>query len=291
MKPNLENLKEYAHKTSLTQEEKLAMFQNIREYSNTHPIKTTYYSIFFKHSIAYASMFALIIGTSATSFASEYALPGDILYPVKTEVNEKIAKTFAFTDTQKAKVNVKLVDKRMEELTKIVATDQDTPEKVDVIVAQLEEHKEEIKEYIKEVQTTDTQEVEDAIAIATELESIVGTHIDILEEVSDEIASTNTEEVPPKETTSTMILIEEVPNTNEISTTTKDIPEPQDAISEILDFSAELEPIFIEAKTKNNKDTTDENRTTSTKIKEDTRKRIIEKAEEELHIIIEENKN
>ncbi len=290
MKPELENLKEYTQKTSLTQEEKFAMLSNLRTYTDTHSVRSPY-SILFKHSFAYATMCALIIGTTATSFAAERALPGDILYPVKTEINENIAKSLSVTKEQKAKINVKLVDKRMEELTEMVVTKQDTPEKIDIVVAKLEEHKQEIQEYVSEVQESDIKESEIAVAIYTELESVVDAHIDILEDIAED---TKKDEVVvakenPKDTQSTSISIslpvlqENVP-VNSTTTPIKELTGEEDALSEVVEFSEQIEPIGIEVKSKAHK----EDEATSTKIKEDTRKRIIESVEEELEIKIEE---
>jgi hypothetical protein len=254
MKIDLEKLKEYTRKTSLTSEEKFDMLSNIREYTDKHPIHNNYYSIVFRHSLVYASMFALVLGTTATSFATEKSLPGDLLYPVKTEINENIVKTFSITKDQKAKTNVKLIDKRMEELTEMIVTEKDTPEKIDTIVEKLEEHKQDIQEYIQEVKISNSEEVEDAEKIYIELESVIDNHLDILENMAEDQKNINTqiEANDSIKITANTSTSEEVENLNN-STSTKDISGEEDAVSEISDFSNELKPIITEAKLKMDK--------------------------------------
>ncbi len=284
MKPDLNNLKEYTQKASLTQEEKFVMLQNIREYSNNHPIKTSYYSVFFKHSIAYASMFALIIGTSATSFAAEDSLPGDILYPIKTNINEKIVKSLAFSNAQKAKVSVSLVDKRLGELEQMIIENKDTPENIDIIIDKLEEHKEDLKEIQKDENFANSQ---DSVETYVTLESIVDTHIDILENITDNketskspvaTAKQNIEETVHDNKPSLSLVI----SSEDTSTSTKESDKQQDeTVTQIVEFSEQIDPIISSAKTKLQK-VDDDNEEKETKEK--VSKEIIEKAEKKLEV-------
>lgn len=287
MKPNLDNLKEYTNKTSLTKEEKFAMLQNIREYSNAHPVKNPYYSIFFKHSLAYASMITLIITTSATSFAAESSLPGDILYPVKTNINEKVVKTLAFSNAQKAKVSVDLVDKRLEELEQMIVQNKDTAENIDIIIDKLEEHKEDLKEIQKDESFANSQ---DSINTYVALESIIDTHIDILENITDTEDSLETPVVSAKQNNETPqskkddVAILSLTSTNDevIATTTEEQnKEPDETVAQIVEFSEQIDPLIMSAKTKLQKvnDVSEEK-----EVKEKISKEIIEKAEKKLEV-------
>lgn len=316
MKPELENLKEYTDKISLTSGEKLDMFQNIRAYTNAHPVQSKY-GVFFKYSLAYASMFALLIGTSATSIAAEGALPGDLLYPVKTNVNETVVKSLTFSQAQKAKVTVNLMDKRMEELEKMIVTKVDSPEKIDIIVAKLEEHKEDLQIFTDQVEQNNPEEVEEASEIYVALESVIETHIDILEDIAedekvqvalsditDDIVATTISDTPtdpsPQEvvvtiTTSatstqetsidTVVLSASNTVPEETSTSTQDIENTgeEDAIKEITNFSAQINPIINKIRRKDHEENSETN---SIQIRTDIRKRIIENAEKRLQINI-----
>ena len=60
----------------------------------------------------------LIIALSAgggVSVAAQKALPQDILYPIKININEKVRSALAFSSEAKAKIEVELAEKRIEE--------------------------------------------------------------------------------------------------------------------------------------------------------------------------------
>lgn len=321
MKPELENLKEYTSKLSLTSEEKLNMFNNLRTYSNANPVRSKY-TMLFRNSFTYASMFALLIGTSATSLAAEGALPGDILYPVKTEVNEAVVKSLSFSPSAKAKVAVNLMDKRMNELTEMIVTEVDSPEKIDTIVAMLEEHKEDLQDFTDQIEQTNPEEVQEATEIYVALETVLDTHIDILEEIAEDeetqlaiadvadVVVTNTaSETPTQEepVDNTVVLtmmaapapetpVEPVMMAAKLQSTSTDdmattsiiadsvITGEEDAVFEITNFSTRIDPLIESAKSK----ASVESESTSTKIRNEVRKRIIDTVEQDLKIDIEE---
>lgn len=57
---------------------------------------------------------ALIAG-GGTSYAAQGTIPGDLLYPVKTEVNETIRSTFALSNESEAELQAELAKERLEE--------------------------------------------------------------------------------------------------------------------------------------------------------------------------------
>ncbi len=75
----------------------------------------------FVHSRALvASALAFVIfvtGTSATAFASESSIPGDVLYAVKIHVTEPVASVFAGTGASEGRFYARLAVKRVEEAT------------------------------------------------------------------------------------------------------------------------------------------------------------------------------
>lgn len=72
------------------------------------------------NKMAIVLIVALLIAGGAT-VSAENALPGDILFPVKISVNEKARALFALSDEAKAKVEVKLAERRLEEAAKLAA--------------------------------------------------------------------------------------------------------------------------------------------------------------------------
>jgi len=75
----------------------------------------------FQPKMAYASLIILTLFLSAFSFAQN-SLPGEILYPIK-KITEKGQAIFV-SEAEKSKFNLELIDKRLEELTKVAETNQ-----------------------------------------------------------------------------------------------------------------------------------------------------------------------
>lgn len=290
MKPDLEKIKEITNQISLSSEEKFDMFENLRIYSNAHPVRSFNYSIFMRSSIAYATMLLILVGTSATSFASEDALPGDLLYPIKTEVNERVVKSLAFTKEKKAKVAIELVNKRMNELEEMMVKDTSTPEKVDTIAMKLEEHKGDIQDYVEEIKNTDESKTVEATNISTQLESVVDTHIDILTDISsnkddnnNSITATGVTVVINSQDSTSSISLDLNPNKKE-PVQKEDVEEinKKYAMEKIIDFSNNIEPIINTAK----ENGMEENSSTTEAIKTKVRRDIIDTIEKKLEIDI-----
>ena len=73
------------------------------------------------HPIPAALVLVLLMG-AGTSYAAEGALPGDTLYPVKTQVNERIATAIAVTPEAKARVDAARVARRLAEADTLAAS-------------------------------------------------------------------------------------------------------------------------------------------------------------------------
>lgn len=69
-----------------------------------------------------AIIIAIIVALSGgVSVAANAAVPGDILHPVKTEVNERVMAGLAFSAEAKAIVEARLAERRVEEAEKLAA--------------------------------------------------------------------------------------------------------------------------------------------------------------------------
>lgn len=182
--PNIEELKTKMHHVSLSSEEKFDMLQNLRAHMNTQPIPSPILtSPLFKHVFAYSLLGAVLITTGATSFAAEDALPGDILYGIKTSLNENIIQAIALSDTAKARAEISLIDRRMEELGKMAIEDTETPEKIDIVLEKITAHKIDFDEHLVEIAKVEPSER--AIEMKTELETVIETHLEILESIDE----------------------------------------------------------------------------------------------------------
>ncbi len=182
--PNIEELNTKMHHVSLSSEEKFDMLQNLRAHMNTQPVPSPIFvSPLFKHVFAYSLLGAVLITTGATSFAAEDALPGDILYGIKTSLNENIIQAIALSDTAKARAEINLIDRRMEELSKMAIEDTETPEKIDIVLEKITAHKIDFDEHLVEVAKEEPSER--TIEMKAELEAVIETHLEILEMIED----------------------------------------------------------------------------------------------------------
>ncbi len=130
----------------------------------------------------FAGVTVLVLIGGSTSFAAEGALPGDILYPVKVGLNEKVRAIVAFTPEAKADWNTSRVERRLEEAEKLTArgaVSEDTNAK---IAAQFDESAERVEAGIAEIEASGN--VRKAADIASRLETSIRTHKKILARLS-----------------------------------------------------------------------------------------------------------
>lgn len=125
---NLEKGIEQVKKIKMTAAEKSVVLGHILDSSKkTVPSPWTLYSfkvwIEQNRSMTICSVIALILIVSSTNiaFAAKGSLPGDLLYPIKTQVIEPIEGTLAITPTAKAKFNVSIADTRLQEAEVLAA--------------------------------------------------------------------------------------------------------------------------------------------------------------------------
>lgn len=81
---------------------------------------------YFNHNFKFMVpiIIAVIVALGGVSFAAQNALPGDTLYPVKVDVNEKVQVALAFSDQAKAQVEVQQAAERLKEAEELaVKTD------------------------------------------------------------------------------------------------------------------------------------------------------------------------
>lgn len=69
--------------------------------------------------IVVAVVAGFIVASSGISYAASRSVPGDLLYPIKVGVNEKVMGYMAFSSKSKAEVQVDLAERRLEEAVKL----------------------------------------------------------------------------------------------------------------------------------------------------------------------------
>ncbi len=122
---SLENLK-----LSVVSRER--MEKELLEYARFHPVRVTTVSRFsnvpfgtslFRNkftTMPIAILIAIFI-SAGTSFAAQGATPGDLLYPIKTNVNESVASSLAVGADAQARFEAKVLEERLAEAEELKA--------------------------------------------------------------------------------------------------------------------------------------------------------------------------
>ena len=180
---------------SLSSEEKAEMLRNIKIAVASDALKeelkpTPFYSFSFaffrtnRYAIAVVCLVVLVFSSAGISQAAEKSLPGDFLYPVKTQINEKIKASFANTPAKKVKVESNLTIERLKEAEALSAQGKLDNQKKESITKSLLEHSEKFDRNISEVK----EHVSDDAAL--ELDDNLGSsligHTDVLDKLSED---------------------------------------------------------------------------------------------------------
>lgn len=183
----LKKLFSHASRVRMTQEEKLAVRNALLSRTGIIPLKTPY----FIHLIStlsqsrYTASFIAIIFvlSGGIGYASNQALPGEALYPVKTEMTEKVEGFLVLGEKSKAKHEVKLAERRLEEATTLARTGK-LEESLQVeLQKNIEEHVAKASEHIAEL--TKKDDLSDAIEVTGELENTLEVHTESLAKISE----------------------------------------------------------------------------------------------------------
>jgi len=169
MEQKFNNLINTIKNEKMTEEEKTSIRFKVQTFIQnnpvTIPIKTPYFSRFhFAHAgrIFATGLLLMVIGTGGLSYSSASALPGDLLYPVKINFNEKIEEKFASTPEQKIALRQKRIETRFSEVETLINNKKITPENNSVVMEaekQINQEKEKLVNTLTEVQKTNPEKV------------------------------------------------------------------------------------------------------------------------------------
>jgi len=198
MKNLLKQLKKGSREVRLTADEKSVMRQSLAQFARKNPIMHTSranssrvvvspYS-FMRKARGWRMVSATVIGGiligGTVSFAAEGALPGNVLYPVKTELNERVRSVAAVTPQAKAEWDVKLVERRLTEMKEVGLLETVPPETKEVARENVKKYTERAQKRIVELDDNDDEE--GALEVAENLAQVLRTHETILLEDLDE---------------------------------------------------------------------------------------------------------
>lgn len=154
-------------------------------------VKSTFqhawYSYIFEKKFIPALSFAIILlGTGGASLAAEQALPGDLLYPVKININEQVRGFTAVTPEAKAKFALEITDRRLKEVAILSSQGRLNAETGAIIQGELLKQAGQIKNQVASL--VSTNDIRAAQEISLNFESSLRAHELILEKISSDQA-------------------------------------------------------------------------------------------------------
>jgi hypothetical protein len=102
------------NKMSLTSQERQAIRERLRAltslYAPRDNLAISLWSFVSRHAVASLAVLVLLLAGGTTTLAGN-SRPGDFLYPVRTQVNDKLSSAAAFTDDGKMDVELSQIDR------------------------------------------------------------------------------------------------------------------------------------------------------------------------------------
>ncbi|MBX2866475.1 hypothetical protein KTR10_00730 [Candidatus Kaiserbacteria bacterium] len=123
------------------------------------------------HTRSLAGAFMAVFVVLVLPFAAEKAVPGDVLYPIKTKINESILASFADSPYEKVAFETELLERRIAE-ARLLAKEGKLNEETDAKIAEtVKGHASAVQEGINELKNSDAEEAAIAeIAFSSTLE-------------------------------------------------------------------------------------------------------------------------
>lgn len=194
MNKEFENIFNKAEQIKLSTAEKEEMRAHLELFVERHPVRNRGFwrHILQKRSelitnilkpMAIALIIALIVSGSA-AVAAENSLPGDILYPVKINVSEKVVNlAVAFSEEAQARWEARKAERRVEEAEKLAAEGRLTADILGDLTARFEDFSEAFEERANRIEAK--QGAEGAFELHSNFESSLNAHEDVLARLAD----------------------------------------------------------------------------------------------------------
>lgn len=136
---------------------------------------------------AFALLLIVAVGGGAAS-AAENALPGSILYPLKTQITEPVRAAFAFAPEARADFAVERANRRLEEYAQVSDAGSADEETTASLAAALANHVDEATDAIRDLATAG--DAIEALDATSDLHSILEAHASVLDQITEDGTST-----------------------------------------------------------------------------------------------------
>src|SRR3989338_2882228 len=122
------SIKKAGEEISLTNAERVQMRRTLHSYMEMKPLRTsasapvmTFGWLFTMRPVAAVLVLAVFVSSAGVSYASENALPGDVLYPIKIRVNEPVKGALAVSASAKTAWAMDVAGERVKEAATLAA--------------------------------------------------------------------------------------------------------------------------------------------------------------------------
>lgn len=133
-------------------------------------------------------MIALAVG-GGTTYAAEGSVPGDLLYPVKLEVNESIKSGVALSNRSEAALQARLAEERLKEAEILAAEGRLTVEAANELSARVKNHYEEAEARNQAAEANG--DYESSATTRASLEGTFRTYADVLNQLNVSVSGNN----------------------------------------------------------------------------------------------------
>jgi hypothetical protein len=182
-------LKKAGEEISLSHEERERMRRVIHAYMEMKPLRQPASSPRATWNLGWALsprlaalslIVAVFVSSAGLSYAAEGALPGDLLYPIKTHVNEPVAGALAISTSAKAEWAMGVAGQRVKEAATLAAEGRLSTTTQEALQVNFQEHAEEVADAIN---TTASTSPNTSDAAAVRFEAQLSEYADVLAQV------------------------------------------------------------------------------------------------------------
>lgn len=149
---------------------------------HTTPSPSPYFSYFSIRTYAATAIVAVIMIGSGISFAAEWAIPGDRLYSVKTNINEGVKSFLAVTPSASAEIQTGFIETRLQEIEKLAVRGELTEDAQAALEQKISAHITEFKTNVQKIENR--SESKTVLERTSELESSLNAHMNVLSKIS-----------------------------------------------------------------------------------------------------------
>lgn len=170
----------------LTREEKAVLRARLRIYvqkEQTFWAQFSFASFFYSLRVVALGFASVVFVTGGISYAAEGTLPGDILYTVKIEINERLRGWTAISREAQAEWSIAQTGRRLEEVERLVVGSGLDDATRDQMASQVEKSANEAGKAISQLKT---ERIEIAAGTSSRLESSLRIHERALMQVAEE---------------------------------------------------------------------------------------------------------